>query len=167
MFGLRHAFEPYQMDFDHREPHLKSFQLTDGRAMLKSRADLLDEIAKCDVVCANCHRIRTQAQHANRPESDAGKSRYLARKRALWRSQAALLDQLRDVACADCQQRFPPCAMDFDHRDPGSKRYTVTRMIGRAGSARILAEVAKCDIVCANCHRRRTFERRPMNAVRE
>lgn len=57
--------------------------------------------------------------------------------------------------------------MDFDHRDPGSKRYTVTRMIGRAGTARILAEVAKCDIVCANCHRRRTHVRQPVNAVRE
>jgi hypothetical protein len=33
-------------------------------------------------------------------------------------------------------------------------------MIGRAGTARILAEVRKCDIVCANCHRARTFRRR-------
>jgi hypothetical protein len=36
----------------------------------------------------------------------------------------------------------------------------VTLMVGRAGIDRILAEVAKCDIVCANCHRLRTFERR-------
>jgi hypothetical protein len=50
--------------------------------------------------------------------------------------------------------------MDFDHRDPDTKRYTVTRMIGRAGTETILAEVAKCDIVCANCHRLRTFDRR-------
>jgi len=35
---------------------------------------------------------------------------------------------------------------------------TVTRMIGRASAERILAEVDKCDIVCANCHRLRTFE---------
>jgi len=50
--------------------------------------------------------------------------------------------------------------MDFDHREPGSKRHTVSRMIGRAGTATILAEIAKCDIVCANCHRDRTFRRR-------
>ena len=50
--------------------------------------------------------------------------------------------------------------MDFDHRDPREKRYTVSRMIGRAGWARIMAEVAKCDIVCANCHRDRTYRRR-------
>ena len=44
----------------------------------------------------------------------------LARKRAAWRAQARLLDQLRDRPCADCGGRFPPCAMDFDHvtREP-------------------------------------------------
>jgi hypothetical protein len=50
--------------------------------------------------------------------------------------------------------------MDFDHRPGETKRAVVTRMIGRSGLARIFAEAAKCDIVCANCHRRRTFVRR-------
>jgi rRNA-processing protein FCF1 len=57
--------------------------------------------------------------------------------------------------------------MDFDHRDPTTKRIAVTRMIGRAGTARILEEVAKCDIVCANCHRLRTVLRRSGQSVRE
>jgi rRNA-processing protein FCF1 len=57
--------------------------------------------------------------------------------------------------------------MDFDHRDPTTKRMAVTRMIGRAGTARILEEVAKCDIVCANCHRLRTVLRRSGQSVRE
>jgi hypothetical protein len=39
--------------------------------------------------------------------------------------------------------------MDFDHRDPSSKVMRVTAMVGRAGIQRILAEAAKCDIVCA------------------
>jgi hypothetical protein len=33
-------------------------------------------------------------------------------------------------------------------------------MLGHAGLERILAEVTKCDIVCVNCHRERTFRRR-------
>jgi hypothetical protein len=57
--------------------------------------------------------------------------------------------------------------MDFDHRDPRTKWSAVTRMIGRAGTYRILEEVAKCDIVCANCHRLRTFVRRSMERTRE
>lgn len=47
--------------------------------------------------------------------------------------------------------------MDFDHRDAATKQHTVTRMVGRATMDAILAEVAKCDIVCANCHRLRTW----------
>lgn len=152
-------FAPHQMDFDHRDPAEKAFRLTAGAAMLKSRAVLHDEVRKCDVVCANCHRVRTWKRHADRP-APSGSSRYLDRKRAMWRIQAQLLDQIRHMPCADCGGRFPACAIDFDHRDPVDKRYAVTRMIGRAGTARMLAEVAKCDIVCANCHRLRTFDRR-------
>jgi hypothetical protein len=152
-------FEPQQLDFDHRNPSLKRFRLTAGAARLRPRATVLDEARKSDVVCANCHRVRTQARHARRDIAPRD-SPNLARKREAWRRQAGLLDALRDVPCADCARRFPPCAMDFDHRDPDTKRQAVTRMIGRAGTERILAEVAKCDIVCANCHRLRTFERR-------
>ena len=154
---------PHQMDFDHRNPEDKLFRLTEGRAMLMSRDRLLSEVSKCDVVCANCHRLRTRATHVERMTRQTlqvGSSRYLERKRARWQEHGRLLDRLRDVPCADCGQRFPPCAMDFDHRDPTMKRYGVTRMVGRAGTTRILAEAAKCDIVCANCHRSRTLARR-------
>jgi len=58
--------------------------------------------------------------------------------------------------------------MDFDHRDGTTKVQGVTRMVSRAGTDRILAEAAKCDIVCANCHRLRTFNRRSKDVtVRE
>lgn len=160
-------FAPHQMDFDHREGTTKRFRLTEGGAQLRPRSVVVAEAAKCDVVCADCHRIRTQRRHAARPTVLVGTSRRLEQKREVWRSQARLLDQLRDRPCTDCGDRFPPCAMDFDHRQPGSKRYTVTRMIGRAGIARILAEVEKCDIVCANCHRLRTFRRRAAGSARE
>jgi hypothetical protein len=160
-------FAAYQMGFDHRDPSLKVFRLTEGRAMLKASSVLAEELAKCEVVCANCHRMRTEARHAATlgVRTIRGNSRHLERKRATWRNQARLLDDLRDVACSDCRGRFPPCAMDFDHRDPRSKTQGVTRMIGRAGTARILAEVAKCDIVCANCHRARTYRRRSERVI--
>jgi len=163
------VMEPHQMDFDHRDPAGKLFRLTESRAMLMPRGRLMAEISKCDVVCANCHRMRTRAAFAAsaRRTLGRGSSTYLDRKRARWQDQARLLDRLRDLPCADCGRRFSPCAMDFDHRDPGLKRYGVTRMIGRAGTARILAEVAKCDIVCANCHRSRTLARRAGLSKRE
>jgi hypothetical protein len=154
-------FKPYQMDFDDRDPETKSFNVMAGRAMLMSTRRVLDEVAKCDVVCANCHRIRTRAQHrARMSRATPGTSERLDEKRAYWRRQSAMLDRLRDVPCGDCGGRFAACSMDFDHRNPDEKVSRVPTLIGRAGDARILAEVAKCDIVCANCHRARTAERR-------
>jgi hypothetical protein len=54
--------------------------------------------------------------------------------------------------------------MEFDHPDAATKTAAVSRMLGHAGLARILDEAAKCDIVCANCHRERTFRRRTVAA---
>ena len=54
--GKKYAY--YVMDFDHRDPEVKTLGVS---ALLKesSRAMVMDEIKKCDVVCANCHRERT------------------------------------------------------------------------------------------------------------
>ena len=136
--------------------------LTTPTALGSSRDRLILEVAKCDVICAVCHRIRTRVQHQRRlrERPSSGSSKYLERRRRLWNWHAQVLDELRQVPCADCGERFPPCAMDFDHREGSAKRVGVTRMVGRAGIKRILAEAAKCDIVCANCHRARTFRRR-------
>lgn len=158
-------FAGHQMDFDHRDPATKNFWLCSGRAALKNRQQLLDEAAKCDVVCANCHRLRTRTRHrewlaTRTPATSPG----LADRRSHWRYNADLLDQMRSVPCADCGGRFAQCAMDFDHHDPSTKVRAVTRMI-YGSTDRMLAEAAKCDIVCANCHRLRTFERRLKQAA--
>jgi 5-methylcytosine-specific restriction endonuclease McrA len=80
------------------------------------------------------------------------------------REQTELLRQRRDVPCADCLHRFPFFAMDFDHRNPIDKAFEVPRMLGRVDTERLLEEASKCDIVCANCHRKRTHEQRSGNA---
>ena len=72
-----------------------------------------------------------------------------------------MLREWRDVPCFDCGGRFEPYQMDFDHRDPSTKLFNLTA--GRAmlmSTEKLRAEAAKCDVVCANCHRRRTARRR-------
>ena len=102
------TFPPWVMDFDHRDPTTKSFNLTSGRAMLMSRSKLLAEREKCDVVCANCHAARTYRWLMSRhPLPVPGTSRRLEERRRYWRGHARLLQQLRDVPCADCGVRFP------------------------------------------------------------
>ncbi len=60
--------------------------------------------------------------------------------------------------CADCGLKFPPICMDFDHVE--DKRADVSRMlIGGYTWGEIQSEMARCEIVCANCHRLRTHFR--------
>jgi hypothetical protein len=161
----RGIFPPHIMDFDHRDPSKKLFPIAGAHAVLMSRSKLIAEVEKCDVVCANCHALRTYAnlmelRRRSTPEEwTPGKSLYIERKRAHWRAIAAMLNKIRDVPCRDCGRRFPPCVMQFDHRDAATKKYEVSRIRTRA-QATVLAEVAKCDIVCTNCHRDRTYKRR-------
>jgi hypothetical protein len=55
------SYPPYVMDFDHRDPELKVSEIT--RVVRKgSWKQLQDEVDKCDLVCSNCHRLRTHKQ---------------------------------------------------------------------------------------------------------
>jgi hypothetical protein len=59
--------------------------------------------------------------------------------------------------CADCKQMFPAVCMDFDHL-PGFRKFKGIAKMVQDGHTRerIEAEMAKCELVCANCHRIRT-----------
>ena len=67
---------------------------------------------------------------------------------------------IKDQPCADCGITYPPYVMDFDH-----VRGEKVDEISRAGMlmatiSTLLAEIEKCDVVCSNCHRERTFQRK-------
>lgn len=65
-----------------------------------------------------------------------------------------------DSVCADCAMWFPACAMDFDHVT-GVKVKSISRMVQDGQALDVLtAEIAKCEVVCACCHRIRTEARR-------
>lgn len=59
-------FEPCQMDFDHRNPKLKVNSISKMGWDSRSLTAIKTEIQKCDLVCANCHRLRTREQYAKR-----------------------------------------------------------------------------------------------------
>lgn len=64
----------------------------------------------------------------------------------------------KELPCTDCGKHYPPVCMEFDHVR-GVKAYDVSDMRGFPKQA-ILAEIAKCEIVCSNCHAIRTDQRR-------
>ncbi|MFH8577202.1 hypothetical protein [Streptomyces zaomyceticus] len=84
-------------------------------------------------------------------------------------AQRKAVDKRREIVsgikttrgCADCGFNAHLAALDFDHLDPKSKSKSVSWLVSHnAPMQRILDEIEKCEVVCANCHRIRTYERR-------
>lgn len=73
---------------------------------------------------------------------------------------------LKDKPCCDCGLRFPHYVMEWDHvPGRGKKKYCVSDFYGRikVTAKTFVAEMAKCDLVCANCHRTRTYNRKRLD----
>ena len=67
-----------------------------------------------------------------------------------------LIHEAKDVPCADCGVRYPFWIMQFDHVR-GEKLFVLSSTSSRA-LQKVKDEIAKCDVVCANCHRIRTYK---------
>lgn len=85
-------------------------------------------------------------------------SKHRATKYEIIRKKREYLNKLKERPCIDCGLKFPPYVMDFDHKDKSTKKYNISLMLNNQGWKIIKEEVAKCDIVCANCHRIRTYK---------
>ncbi|MFD7609711.1 hypothetical protein [Streptomyces sp. NPDC059828] len=92
--------------------------------------------------CRECNRTRYGSGRSERAKRDR-----------LYFQQIKL-----ERGCTDCGYRANPVALDFDHLPGQVKLYRIACMAGMS-RALIDAEIAKCEVVCANCHRIRTADR--------
>jgi len=100
--------------------------------------------------------------------ADYGRAHYLANRqryiqKATERTEALcaqnyaqLIPFLLERACADCGER-DVLVLEFDHI--GDKQFMIGRALREKAWPEILVEIEKCEVVCANCHRRRTAKR--------
>ena len=129
------------LDFHHRDGTQKDFAISKFQG---SWSKLTAEAAKCDLLCANCHRI----EHAERDALiDIGP---VVRFRRNLKVRAV---EFMGSSCFGCSRTGPPAIFDFHHRDAADKHFG----IGQDGIPRrwekVVAELAKCVMLCANCHR--------------
>lgn len=70
--------------------------------------------------------------------------------------KAKVLEYLATHPCQDCGEP-DPIVLEFDHRDQSAKVDSVARLVNDCKSwETVLEEIQKCDVRCANCHKRRT-----------
>lgn len=107
-------------------------------------------------LCKACKRRYNTSWYAENADShkvSVRKNNLAATKKA-----REVVDDLKRNPCKDCGRSFPPYAMDWDHKS--HKVANVSLMVGQGRSiSAILTEIAKCDLVCACCHRIRTHTR--------
>lgn len=109
-------------------------------------------------VCRACNRARARRYYAENREAHlrAVRARMVASRAAAW---LALGDYLIEHPCVDCGEGDIR-VLDFDHRPGAGKSADVMRLVQDGHSlARVMSEVAKCDVRCRNCHARITYER--------
>lgn len=104
-------------------------------------------------VCRECRKAYHDAYYQDNSD------RYKAHRRKNQRryraeNRARMLEYLSDKECIDCGES-DPVVLELDHVR-GTKDFDVARMLSGNGWDRILQELAKCDVRCANCHRRKT-----------
>ena len=101
---------------------------------------------------------------ASRRHYLANKERYLERNKRYRLEIRQFIRQMKENApCADCNQYYPYYVMDFDHLENKEQGINFLASTGRIGLLK--KEVIKCEVVCANCHRKRTHVR--LNSLKQ
>lgn len=106
-----------------------------------------------------CIRARKNARMRAYTATEVGGQKVRAHSQQKYEKRRAEMDDLKRAPCMDCGNSFPPECMDWDHRPDEEKLFEVgTRTMGNWEL--LLAEMAKCDLICSNCHRIRTRKRK-------
>ena len=130
---------PEALQFHHRDPSTKDFGLSHFNGSL---ARLIAEAAKCDLVCANCHRIR----HAR--ESSVSRHRMVELRRETKRRAIASFGG----SCLACGSAYAPAALEFHHPDPRKKEFAISVDGIYRSWEKVQKELESCVMLCANCH---------------
>lgn len=111
-------------------------------------------------------RARTRLTHRTGPAQNELLTKERERRQVAKRRAVQFVNEIKLArGCVDCGYNEHPEALDFDHlRDKTKNVSTLATQSGTVSwvrlQARLEAEIAKCEVVCANCHRIRTFRRR-------
>lgn len=111
-------------------------------------------------LCKNCSTTRRVARY----QANRGRENSLRR---IWedKNRGWLQEFKKTLKCANCDEsRW--YVLDFHHTDPSSKDFDLASSF-KFSKDRILEEIAKCEVLCANCHREKHYlERLATGTVR-
>ena len=124
--------------------HCKEYKETDMFPKNKSHKDGFHHECKD---CANKRR-KNYIRYKSKRNPDYGKNLSLKRRRELTNWLIT-----NNKSCSFCGEN-EPCCLDFHHIDPSLKKMSISAAFRSVSKERVLSEINKCVILCANCHRK-------------
>ena len=100
--------------------------------------------------CKYCQRVRSKAHY------EANKKAYRSRNLRRMAEVVSFVDIFKNQPCADCGVKYPSKVMDLHHLDGEEKEEAISIMSRKTTLPKIKRELAKCIVLCSNCHRIRT-----------
>jgi hypothetical protein len=123
----------------------KEKPLTDFRKKTKAADGLQPWCREC---FAEYERLRYQnGDNLRKKQND---------KKRIERNKEYVKEYLQTHPCSDCGDT-DWWALDFDHLEQSNKSNTISMMIAWNGLDKIKEEIAKCQVLCVKCHRKRTI----------
>ncbi len=133
--------------------------LSDHKYWCNKPVKFAKELTKIDWKCAFHHRLKTQRDW--KIQTEQKKPQKIAPSRIRMRLIIKNY-KLKQGKCKHCERVITPencVAFDFNHKDPQTKRYTISNMPMKPEkefNEKFEPEAEKCEIVCANCHKKIT-----------
>lgn len=103
---------------------------------------------------------KEKAKIYSKKHYENNKAIYIERSRLQKLALKTWLDEVKNKPCTDCGILYPPYVMDFDHTQQGTKLGNVADLVSKGSLTKLKEEISKCELVCANCHRIRTHNRK-------
>lgn len=163
---------PACLQFHHRNRDEKKINIATYVFQASSLERFIQELNKCDVLCANCHLI----EHCQERDESADVLEYTELQRQLRNTQGLRarlkikrriyqLDGViwfnrykRTLICNSCGASHPAC-LQFHHIDSSSKYREVGNLVYHVTNIdQLKREIDKCEVLCANCHAKHHWE---------
>jgi hypothetical protein len=104
--------------------------------------------------CKDCNKAKSRQHYLNNKQVYRKKADLL---------RAELVGEIRKIKesspCLDCNNSYPYYVMDFDHLEGEIKLKTISQFKSGGQRKKLFEEIKKCELVCSNCHRIRTYKR--------
>lgn len=99
-------------------------------------------------MCKECRKIYIRKHYENNKDNYLKSSKNSREKAFKW-----YRDYKSTLFCKICGEDHPAC-LDFHHRNPNEKEFVISSSVNALKREKFLEEIAKCDVLCANCHRK-------------